>query len=333
MSRLGIAFSGGASPAEIVDCVKLAEELRYESAWVAEGHGGDQFAVLAACARETSRIGLGTSITSVFVRTAPTIAMAAATVDDLSAGRFILGIGSSHKVQVEAEHGVAYAKPLTRIRETVAVIRALLRDGRVEYRGKTIRIGGFDLWFAPRQPEIPIYVSAVFEKMTELCGEIADGVILTRSALGTAAKVRQALVTGAARAVRDPTAISITSLLPTVVAESRREAFDALRPGLAFYAGFFPRYNRLMAEHGFAEEAAAIAEAWSRGDRDAAERAVSDAMIDASSIAGTPEECREKIEAYRQSGIDLPILSPFARGPGARARFEAAIRACAPTRG
>src|SRR4029453_12325900 len=94
MKRLGIAFSGGASPAEIVDCVKLAEQLGYESAWVAEGHGGDQFAVLAACARETSRIGLGTGITSVFVHTAPTIAMAAATVDDVSGGRFILGIGS-----------------------------------------------------------------------------------------------------------------------------------------------------------------------------------------------------------------------------------------------
>jgi probable F420-dependent oxidoreductase len=329
MSRLGIAFSGGASPAEIVDCVKLAEELGYESAWVAEGHGGDQFAVLAACARETSRIGLGTSITSVFVRSAPTIAMAAATVDDLSAGRFILGIGSSHKVQVEAEHGVAYSKPLTRTRETVEIIRALVRDGRAEYHGETVRIEGFDLWFAPRRPEIPIYLPAVFEKMTELCGEIADGVILTRSSLGTAVKVREAVGVGAARVGRDTSRIAITSLLPTVVAESRREALDALRPGLAFYAGFFPRYNRLMAEHGFAEEAAAIAEAWSKDDREAAERAVSDAMIDASSIAGTPEECRDRIEAYRQSGIDLPILSPFARGPGSKARFEAVIRACA----
>src|SRR5438046_6043654 len=117
MERLGIAFSGGAGPAEIVECVKLAEALGYESAWVAEGHGGDQFAVLAACAAQTSRILLGTSITSVFVRTVPTIAMAAATVDHLSSGRFILGLGSSHKVQVEREHGVPYAKPLTRVRE------------------------------------------------------------------------------------------------------------------------------------------------------------------------------------------------------------------------
>src|SRR5438132_2911089 len=110
MSRIGIAFSGGAKPSEIVECVKLAEALGYESAWVAEGHGGDQFAVLAACAAQTSRILLGTSITSVFVRTAPTIAMAALTIDDLSGGRFILGVGSSHKVQVEGEHGVPYAK-------------------------------------------------------------------------------------------------------------------------------------------------------------------------------------------------------------------------------
>jgi alkanesulfonate monooxygenase SsuD/methylene tetrahydromethanopterin reductase-like flavin-dependent oxidoreductase (luciferase family) len=106
LSRIGIAFSGGVAPSEIIDCVKLAESLGYESAWVTEGHGGDQLAVLAACAAETSRILLGTSITSVFVRTASTIAMAAATVDDLSAGRFILGVGSSHKVQVETEHGV-----------------------------------------------------------------------------------------------------------------------------------------------------------------------------------------------------------------------------------
>jgi alkanesulfonate monooxygenase SsuD/methylene tetrahydromethanopterin reductase-like flavin-dependent oxidoreductase (luciferase family) len=166
--------------------------------------------------------------------------------------------------------------------------------------------------------------------MVALCGEIADGVILTRSTLATAAHVRKQMAEGAQRSNRDVSGIAVTSLLPTVVADSRPEALAALRPGLAFYAGFFPRYNRLMAEHGFAEEAAAIAAAWARGDREAAERAVSDALIDATSVAGTPAQCRERIEAYRQSGIDVPILSPFARGPGAKARFLAAIRAGAP---
>jgi len=330
MARLGIAFSGGPSPAEIADCIGLAEQLGYESAWVAEGHGGDQFAILAAAAARTSRILLGTAITSVFVRTVPTIAMAAASVDDISGGRFVLGIGSSHKVQVEAEHGVAYAKPLTRVRESVEAIRQLLRDGAVRYAGETVRIERFDLWFAPRYRTIPVYLSAVFPKMTALCGEIADGLILTRSTLAAAATARQALAEGAARAGRDPGKIVVTTLLPAAVADSRAEALDLLRPGLGFYLGFFPRYNRLLAEAGFAEECAAIAGTWARGDRDGAVRLVSDAMIDATSIAGTAAQCRERLDAYRQSGIDVPILSPYARGPGAKARFEAAIRACAP---
>jgi alkanesulfonate monooxygenase SsuD/methylene tetrahydromethanopterin reductase-like flavin-dependent oxidoreductase (luciferase family) len=330
--RIGIAFSGGANPSQIVDFVRLAESLGYESAWVAEGHGGDQFAVLAACAARTSRILLGTSITSVFVRTAPTIAMAALTVDDLSAGRFILGVGSSHKVQVEGEHGLPYTKPLTRVRETVALIRRLAEDGRVRFHGETVRIENFDLWFTPRRRAFPIYVSAVFAKMAALCGEIADGVILTRSTLATAAAIRSHLAEGALRAGRRPSEVTVTSLLPTAVGESRQEALAALRPGLAFYAGFFPRYSRLIAEHGFAAEAAAIAAAWANGDRDAAERAVSDALIDATSIAGTATQCRERVEEYRRSGIDLPILSPFARGPGAEEKFEAVIRACAPSR-
>ncbi len=329
MARLGVAFSGGLNASEIVECVKLAETLGYDSAWVAEAHGGDQFAVLSACAVRTSTITLGTSISSVFVRSVPTIAMAAATVDELSGGRFILGLGSSHKVQVEPEHGVAYGKPLTRVRESVAIIRELLAEGVVSYQGDTVTIENFDLWFTPHRPDIPIYLSAVFPKMTAVCGEIADGVILTRSTLDTGAQVRALLAEGAARAGRDAAKLAVTSLLPTAVSDDRQEALERMRPGLAFYAGFFPRYNKLLAAHGFVEETAAIAEAWARGERDVT-ALVSDEMITATGIAGTPDDCQAKLEAYRQSGIDLPIISPFARGPGAMAVFEAAIRACAP---
>ncbi len=330
MNRIGIAISGGPSPAEIVDLVVLAESLGYESAWVAEGHGGDQFAILAACATQTSRILLGTSISSVFVRTAPTIAMAASTVADISGGRFILGLGSSHKAQVGPEHGVIYGKPLTRTRETVAIVRQLIREGRVHFKGETIRIENFDLWYTPRHREVPVYLSAVFERGIALCGEVADGIILTRSTLRTAPAVRAQLDKAARQAGRDPAKIEVTSLLPTSVSDTREAAIAALRPGSAFYAGFFPRYNRMMAEYGFAAEASAIADAWRRGDHEAAERAVSDEMIDATSIAGTPEQCRTCIEAYRQSGIDVPILSPVGRGADASSHFEAVIRACAP---
>jgi len=272
MSKIGIAISGGPNPAEIIDLVVLAENLGYESAWVAEGHGGDQFAILAACAMRTSRIRLGTSISSVFVRTAPTIAMAASTIADLSHGRFILGLGSSHKAQVEPEHGMVYTKPLTRTRETVAIVRELIREGRVTFQGETIRIANFDLWYTPRHRDIPLYLSAVFQKGIVLCGEVADGIILTRSTLRTATQVRTHLAEGARNAGRVAAQIEVTSLLPASVGNTRDAALAVLRPGIAFYCGFFPRYNRMMAAHGFVTEAAAIAAAWARGDRETAER-------------------------------------------------------------
>ncbi|HEY2107600.1 MAG TPA: LLM class flavin-dependent oxidoreductase, partial [Candidatus Binataceae bacterium] len=195
-----------------------------------------------------------------------------------------------------------------------------------------IRIENFDLWYTPRHRDIPVYLSAVFQKGIALCGEVADGIILTRSTLQTAAQVRMHLAEGARVAGRDPAAIEVTTLLPASLEDTRSAALAALRPGIAFYCGFFPRYNRMMAEHGFPAEAAAIAAAWACGDREGSESAVSDAMIDATSVSGTPEQCRIRIEEYRQSGIDLPIISPFARGPDARSRFEAAIRACAPAK-
>jgi probable F420-dependent oxidoreductase len=330
-ARTGVAFSSnGLTPGEIVDCVRLAEDLGYESAWMAEGHGGDQFAVLSACAVATKRIRLGTSISSVFVRSAPTIAMAAATVDQLSGGRFVLGLGSSHRVQVEGEHGLPFDRAIPRVRDTVAVVRALLRDGVVSHKGDTISIERFDLWFTPFRREIPIYLAALFPRMLQITGELAQGLILTWPTVETGRRAAENVAAGARRAGRRPEDVEIASLLPCQVAGSAAEARERLKPGVAFYAGFFPRYNRLLAEAGFADAVAAVKAAWDRGDRDGAARLVPDALIDAVALAGTPAECREKIERYRASGIALPIVTPRGGGPDPRARVIEAIRACAP---
>jgi 5,10-methylenetetrahydromethanopterin reductase len=328
--RMGIAFTGGLAPGDIIECVRLAEELGYESAWMAEGHGGDQFAILAACAVATRQIRLGTSISSVFVRSAPTIAMAAATVDQLSGGRFILGLGSSHRVQVEPEHGIAFAQPVQRLRETVEVVRTLVRDGVASYQGKVIRIERFDLWFMPSRREIPIYLAGLFPTMLGICGEIAQGVILTWSTLDAVGRVTPYVTAGARRAGRRPEDVEIVSLLPCAVAPTREMARERLRPSVATYAGYFPRYNRLMAESGFVEAAATIKRMWDTGDRAAAVRAVPDALVDAVSAAGTPAEVRARVEEYRRAGLALPIISPRVGGPDAKTQAMEAIRACAP---
>ena len=141
--------------------------------------------------------------------------MAAATLDNLSEGRFVLGLGSSHRVQVGPEHGVTYQKPIQTVREAVEIVRTLLASGIIEnYRGETVAIERFDFWFEHRAPKMPIYLSGLFPKMLGVCGEIADGVILTRTTLDSCADVRKHVRAGADRMGRDVSYIELTSLFP-----------------------------------------------------------------------------------------------------------------------
>lgn len=330
MDRIGVGFSGGMSPQDIVECVKVAEELGYESAWVAEGHGGDQFSVLTACAVATNTIKLGTSITSVFVRTPPTIAMAAASVDYFSNGRFILGVGSSHKVQVEPEHSLEFTRPVQRLRECVDIIRAILKDSDVNYHGEIYDIDRFDLWFQPLRKEIPVYVAAVFPKMLEVCGEISDGAILTWCTLDHAAEAAAAVSLGARNAGRNPADMDVTSLLPCAVSDNREAARDLMRMPIASYAGKFPRYRKLMIDAGFPEEVEDVRAAWQAGRTQEALDLVPSGLIDQIGLVGTKEEVRGKLDEYRKAGITLPIVSPRFMGDGAKEQALEIIRACAP---
>lgn len=329
MERIGVAFTGGGmSPPEVVRCVQLAEELGYESAWVAEGHGGDQFSILTACALATSRIQLGTSISSVYVRSAPTIAMAAACVDHYSQGRFILGLGSSHKVQVGPEHGLEFSAPIPRVRDTVDVVRRLLRDGNlVGYEGEVTNIQSFDLHFPVFRVELPIYLAAVFPKMLEIAGEISQGVLLTWCTPEHARTATHLVATGAERAGADPSSVEVATLLSV----SANGAGDGgMRRVAATYAGRFPRYRRLMAEAGFAEEVEQVRRAWREGNVAEAERLVTNGLIDRMSLPSDPVARKERLAEYREAGITLPIIAPRVSGINAAASAQEIIRANAP---
>jgi alkanesulfonate monooxygenase SsuD/methylene tetrahydromethanopterin reductase-like flavin-dependent oxidoreductase (luciferase family) len=294
-----------------------------------EGHGGEQFSILTACALATRRIRLGTAISSVFVRTAPTIAMAAACLDQFSGGRFVLGLGSSHKVQVEAEHGIHYSDPVTRVRETVEVIRMLLRDGSVSYRGKTITIEKFDLWFKPAHDSVPIYLSALFPQMLGLCGEIANGLLMVFSTPDSVRKAREHLVVGAARAGRSFDEFEMGSLIPVAIDTDPKAAYNRMRPVLAFYLGFFPRYRRVAREAGFAGVVKGVTEAFKLGGMEATVPMVSDEIVAALTATGTAPEVRARIAEYRRAGITLPIIMPVATANDSAASIAGMIRACA----
>ena len=330
MERIGVAFSRGLQPPDVVECVQLAEELGYESAWATEGHGGDQFSILTACALKTNKILLGTGITSVFVRSAPTIAMAAACVDLFSGGRLLLGLGTSHKVQVGPEHGLVFAKAVPRVRECVDIIRALLRDGHAAYQGEVYNIEGFELWFEPLRKVIPVYVAAVFPKMLEVCGEISQGALLTWCTLEHARTAARHVALGAQRADRDPSEVEVATLLACTVTTGHGEELQALRDNIAFYASVFPRYRRLMEEAGFADELQVVQQAWQAGEREKASRLVPNGLINEMALVGTPDQIRQRLDNYRKAGITQPIISLRVSPPNAKEKAMDIIRACAP---
>jgi alkanesulfonate monooxygenase SsuD/methylene tetrahydromethanopterin reductase-like flavin-dependent oxidoreductase (luciferase family) len=166
--------------------------------------------------------------------------------------------------------------------------------------------------------------------MLETCGEIAQGTIMVWSTLDAGQRAAEYVAIGARRVGRRPEDIDIVTLLPCSMSPHRQEALDRLRPAAAFYAGFFPRYNRLMAESGFPEAAQAIRAAWQKGEQEKAAKLVPDSLIQALGIVGTAAECRERIEMYRQSGIKLPVIFPAGGGPDGKQKVMDTIRACAP---
>ena len=330
MERVGVGFTRGLSPTDMLECVKLAEELGYESAWMAEGQGGDQFSILTSWALATKTIKLGTCISSVFVRTAPTIAMAAASVDHFSDGRCILGLGSSHKAQVGPEHGVPFSKPIQHLREYVDIIRILLRDGEVSYQGNAINIKRFDFWFQPYRKEIPIVLGAVNPRMIQICGEIAQGAMLVWSTLERTRMAAENIALGARSAGRDPKDVELSTLITCAVSDDKDEAREPMRNAVVTYAQRLPRYRRLMEEAGYVEEIKAVVKAMEEGDRERALSLVPNGLVDKISLLGTAEECREQLQQHREAGINLPIIHPRVSGDNPKKMAIESIRACAP---
>lgn len=336
MERIGVAFLGDMAPPDFVECAKYAEDLGYESAWMAEGRCGDQFSVLTACALATERIQLGTCITSVFVRSAPIIGMAAATVDFFSKGRFVLGVGSDHKAQVGPMHGLPYGSPIRRLRDAVDIARQLIKEARVSYQGEQISIEEYDLWFKPFRPEIPVYVASVQEKMTKIAGEIGEGVMTTWHTVDKARKARGWVDEGAARAGKAAGEVDLAQMIPTYVSDDDQTARARMRHRAAFKAYMLPRYRMMMEEAGFAEEVAVVRAAWGEGKYKEAANLVPEALIETFGIVGGPDEAREQINRFREVGVTLPMLSlrtppgiPVSREEAKR-QFKEAIRGCAP---
>ena len=311
LSRLGASLP---LPPDLGMCRRVAEraeELGYESIWIADtGAGPDAFVVAAAAALATQRLRLGTAVIPIYTRALSVLAAGAGSCAQLMPGRpFVLGLGVSSETIVDAWGGVPYRRPFTRMRETVAALRAMLTGERVTFEGKTVRTRGFRLVSPPPAP-VPIYVGALMPPMLELAGEVADGVILNFMPVDAVPRMLAHVRAGAERAGRDHAAIEVVARFQTVVTDDVPAARDAIRQMMGPYFATSV-YNRFVAWCGFADEARAIDAAWRAKDRTRNVAAVTDAMIDRLAIIGSAEHCRSRLAEFVAAGVTTPMVQPF----------------------
>jgi F420-dependent oxidoreductase-like protein len=314
----------GLSSEDQLNIVKEAERLGYDSVWTAEAYGSDAATVLSWLAGQTSRIRLGSGIFQMPGRSAAMTAMTAATIDQLSGGRMILGIGSSGPQVAEGWHGQRFAKQLQRTREYVAVVRMALARERVEFHGETLELPlpdgpgkALKLTIGTVQEKIPIYLAAIGPKNTALAGEIADGWIPTLFSPEHVSELRPLLQEGADRAGRSLDGFDIAPTVNVCITDDLESARNGMRPFIALYVGGMGSrkqnfYNQLVQRYGFAEAAAEIQNLYLEGKREEAMAAIPDELIDSVSLCGPPDVVRERLAIYRDAGVGTLGVTPIA---------------------
>ncbi len=318
-NRIGLVAESPNFPGDwnaVVEKVKIADELGYDSVWLGESWGYELFTSMADLVRVTKRIKIGAGIANIYSRTPGLLAMSAATLDERSGGRIILGLGPSGANVIEHFHGVKFEKPVKRTREYVEIIRMLLRGEKLVYHGEFFNLErGFKLRFTPLRADLPIYIAAMGPKNVVQTGEIADGVTPVYWPGNKWGELREQLDEGARIAGRPPHSAVIAPYITSMILhenadEQERMAarFHAAAP-LAYYIGKMGvYYAQMLTRHGYGDDVQAVIEGWKQGMKSAI-AAVSPEMLDATSIIGTPSEVVAKLDQWTASGVDEPLLT------------------------
>ncbi len=296
------AFSLGSllSINQVLECSEILSKTKVDTIWVPETWGMENFSMLSAVSVKTSTQKIGSSIINIYSRSPSVIAMGAATVDTLSNGRLILGLGTSSLPIIDDFHGYKFENPIQRMKEYVEIIRLILSGKQVKYTGEIFNLNGFSLLIKPKRETIPIYLAAVNQKMVDLAWNIGDGVIFYLRPLNEMKKTISKMQTRKK--------INITCQIITCVAEDSEKAVERAKKTVAFYVSVGKVYRDFLAKNGFKNDTDNIFAEFKKTGFKSNHQFVSDSMIKSLCISGNSEECKKQLQNFRQTGLDLPII-------------------------
>lgn len=302
MIIMRISFSLGSllSIEQVLECSKILSKTKIDTIWIPETWGMENFSMLSMVSQNVPNVKIGSSIINIYSRSPSLIAMGAVTVDTLSKGRLVLGLGTSSVPIVEDFHGYQFQNPILRMKEYVQIIRLALSGNKINYDGKIFNLKNFSLLVKPPRGKIPIYLAAVNQKMVNLTWSIADGVIFYLRPIHEMKNTIQKM--------QSERKIDVTCQLITCVSEDCEVAITRAKQTLAFYISVGKIYREFLANNGFESETKNIFDEFKKSGFKSNYELITDKMLKSLTICGTSEECRKQLSKFKKIGIDLPII-------------------------
>lgn len=298
--RIACSLGSLLSIDDVLQCSEIISKTNTDTVWVPETWGMENFSMMGAISTKTVKQKIGSSIINIFSRSPTTIAMGAVTVDSLSNGRLVLGLGTSSLPIVESFHGYKFEKPLQRMKEYVEIIRLATSGKKVNYDGEIFKLNNFTLLVKPHRNNIPIYLAAINQKMVNLAWDLGDGVIFYLRPLN---EMKETI-----SKMQSKKKIDVTCQIITCVSENSEEAVIRAKKTVAFYISVGDIYREFLSKNGFQNETGNIFEEFKKSGFTSNHELVTDSMLQSLTISGTPEECKTQLDNFVNAGIDQPIL-------------------------
>ena len=308
--QIDIEFNSGAQlPMDAIpELARLAEVHGFGCAWGGEANNKDPTVMLSAIAAVTKRLKIGSAVYHILGRTPATLALQAVGLDELSQGRFLLGLGVSNPT-IAKWHGLTLDRPLGRVREYLEIVNLAMRGEKLNFDGEFFSAHGFKLAFKPSGRKIPVYLAAFGPKMSRLAGKLTDGVMINMANPREIRRIAEEVKGGAEEVGKDPASLEIICKMRCSVAENYSAAREALSHALTYYA-LADYYRNLLTRMGFGAEVEAMRSAWQSGGFHAARALVTDRLFEGLPLAPATSaaEVREKIKPYEEAGVTRMIL-------------------------